>query len=145
AATRSAFVEALRSATHVHVAAHGVFELADPAGSGLQFHDGRFQLRDLRGVQPRDLRVVTLPTCWSAEAAALPGRERICLPTALLDIGARSVVASLWEVGDESGPALMADMYRRMRVRGPAAALQAAQAEYARRGAPRRDWAGFVC
>jgi CHAT domain-containing protein len=55
------------------------------------------------------------------------------------------VIASLWEVGDESGPRLMADLYRRMRELGPAAALSDAQAARARSGAPRRDWAGFLC
>lgn len=145
AATCGALGEALGLATHVHVAAHGSFDLGDPAASGLELHDGRFTLRDLRGVRAHDLRVVVLPTCWSAEAATLPGRERICLPTALLDIGARSVVASLWEVGDESGPELMIGMYQRMAKLGPAAALADAQAVHARRRAPRREWAGFVC
>jgi len=145
AATRDALHDALRAATHVHVAAHGSFELGDPAASGLELQDGRFTLRDLRDLRPRDLRVVSLPTCWSAEGAMLPGRERICLPTALLDIGARSVIASLWEVGDRSGPELMAELYQQIRQRGPAAALTDAQAERARRGAPRRDWAGFQC
>jgi hypothetical protein len=145
AATRGAFGEALRSATHLHVAAHGSFDLGDPAMSGIELHDGRFTLRDLRDLRPRDLRVVALPTCWSAEAAMLPGRERICLPTALLDIGARSVIASLWEVGDESGPGLMTDLYQRMQDLGPAAALSDAQRVRASRGAPRRDWAGFIC
>lgn len=145
AARRAALREALDTATHVHVAAHGSFDLGDPAASGIELHDGRFALRDLLDVRPRDLRVVALPTCWSAEAAMLPGRARICLPTALLGIGVRSVIASLWEVGDESGPQLMTDLYRRMRELGPAAALSDAQAVRARSGAPRRDWAGFLC
>jgi hypothetical protein len=145
AATRGALGEALRSATHVHVAAHGSFDVEDPSGSGIELHDGRFTLRDLREMQPPDLRLVTLSTCWSAEAATFPGRERICLPTALLDVGARAVIASLWEVGDESGPHLMSNMYRDLRKLGPATALSRAQAAHAVRGAPRRDWAGFLC
>jgi CHAT domain-containing protein len=145
AATCDAFRAALRSATHVHVAAHGRFDLGDPAASSIVLHDGAITLRDLGSIRPRELRVVALPTCWSAEAATLPGRERICLPTALLDIGARSVVASLWAVGDESSADLMLETYRHMRRLGPAAALTAAQAARARRGEPRRDWAGFLC
>ncbi len=144
AATRQALLDALVSATHVHVAAHGEFDLSDPARSGLLLQDGRLSLRDLRDLHASALRVVALSTCWSAEVATLPGRERICLPTALLDIGARSVVASLWEVGDRSGSELMCDLYKGMRKRGPAAALATAQA--ARAGLqPRCNWAGFLC
>jgi CHAT domain-containing protein len=144
-ATRGALADALGGATHVHVATHGHFDIEDPAGSGVVMHDGPFQLRDLHAVRPQDLRVVALPTCWSAEIAMLPGRARICLPTALLDAGARSVIASLWEVGDRSGSALMMDAYRRMRRVGPATALSAAQATRALAGELRRNWAGFVC
>ncbi|TMQ02159.1 MAG: CHAT domain-containing protein [Deltaproteobacteria bacterium] len=144
-ATCSAFLDALASATHVHAAVHGRFDRDDPGRSGLELHDGRVSLRDFASVVPRALRVVALPACGSADAAALPGREIICLPTSLLDLGAHSVIASLWEVGDESGADLMVETYRMMRKRGPAAALCAAQASSARRGVPRRDWAGFLC
>ena len=145
AATRRAFIEAIGSATHVHVAAHGELVLGDPAASGIILRDGRIALRELGGMHPRDLRVVALSTCWAAEAATLPGRERVCLPTALLDIGARAVIASLWEVGDDAGGRFMLDVYRNMHKLGPAAALTAAQVIRASRGEPLRDWAGFLC
>jgi hypothetical protein len=144
AATTRALAEALATATHVHVAAHGMFDVDDPAASAVYLHDGALALRELAAARPRDLRMVALSTCWSAEAATLPGRERICLPTALLDIGARSVIASLWEVDDQAGRAVMCDVYRELRKRGPAGALNRAQAERAGK-APLREWAGYLC
>jgi CHAT domain-containing protein len=143
-ATRRALAEALETATHVHVAAHGAFDLDDPAASQVYLHDGGVSLRELSALRARDLRVVALSTCWSAEAATLPGRERICLPTALLDVGARAVLASLWAVEDQAGRDFMRDVYKRMRKLGAAAALTRAQAERAGT-APLRDWAGYLC
>jgi CHAT domain-containing protein len=121
-----------------------MFDVDDPAASAVYLHDGALALRELAAARPRDLRMVALSTCWSAEAATLPGRERICLPTALLDIGARSVIASLWEVDDQAGRAVMCDVYRELRKRGPAGALNRAQAERAGK-APLREWAGYLC
>ena len=99
-------------------------------------------LRELRRVDLRGLALATLATCRSAEHARLPGRERICLPTALLDAGARGVIASLWPVEDEPSVELMSTLYEELRTQPPARALAAMQARMANR--PARQWAGLV-
>ena len=75
------------------------------------------------------------------------GRALASLSGALLGAGARGVVASLWEVGDDATAALMEQFYFELaRGRRPASALRRAKLRLAHdprwAGAP--GWAGFV-
>lgn len=139
---------ALSGATHVHIAAHGCFDHAHPAQSGVLLRDGDghriLTLHELRRLDLRRLRLATLATCRSAEGARLPGRERICLPTALLDAGARGVIASLWPVEDRPSAEIMTALYRRLRTEPPATALSRLQSDCHRATGSRRSWAGLV-
>lgn len=146
-ATRHEVLAGLPNAVRFHIAAHGLFDATDPARSGIVLGDGAggyatLTLRELRRVDLRGLELATLATCRSAEHARLPGRERICLPTALLDAGARGVIASLWPVEDEPSVELMATLYEELRTQPPARALAAMQVRMADR--PARQWAGLV-
>ena len=146
-------LEALPRATRLHVAAHGLFDAGDPARSGVVLggEDGGCEtltLRELRALDLRALRLATLATCRSAEHARLPGRERICLPTALHDAGARGVIASLWQVEDAPSVRVMEALYAELREHRPAVALARTQAKLLRGPAatqlPARQWAGLV-
>src|SRR6185436_311797 len=69
------------------------------------------------------------------------------LTGAFLAAGARSVVATLWDVGDEATAAFMAELYRHLRSgETPAHALRSTQLRF--RGDPRWNdpaiWAAFV-
>ncbi|MDQ1349148.1 MAG: hypothetical protein QG573_2526, partial [Acidobacteriota bacterium] len=75
------------------------------------------------------------------------GRALASLSGALLGAGARGVVASLWEVGDDATAALMEQFYFELALgRRPASALRRAKLRLAHdprwAGAP--GWAGFV-
>jgi CHAT domain-containing protein len=125
-----------------------VFEPAEPARSGIVLGDGRggfetLTLRELRRADLRRLQLATLATCRSAAHARLPGRERICLPTALLDAGARGVIASMWPIEDAPSVEIMTALYEELRRRPAAAALAAMQARMAPRY-PAQQWAGLV-
>jgi len=147
-ATRQGVLAALPSAARLHVAAHGVFDADDPARSGIVLGDGAggydtLTLSELRRADLRGLQLATLATCRSAVQAQLPGRARICLPTALLDAGARGVIASLWPVEDDPSFELMPALYRKLRTLPPAQALATVQREMSE-SHPARHWAGFV-
>lgn len=150
-ATRRGVLEALPRVARLHVAAHGLFDAAAPAQSGIvlgrEAGAGRghetLTLRELRELDLSALRLATLATCRSAEHARLPGRERVCLPTALLDAGARGVIASLWPVEDAPSIEVMRALYAELRDHHPAVALARTQAALAGR-LPARQWAGLV-
>lgn len=139
---------ALPGATHLHMAAHGLFDSTRPAHSGVVLRDGdgyrTLTLHELRRLDLRRMQLATLATCRSAQSAQLPGRERICLPTALLDAGARGVIASLWPVEDQPSVEIMTSLYQHLRTEPPATALARMQAERHRTDPSARNWAGLV-
>ncbi len=74
--------------------------------------------------------LVVLNGCHSAEGETLPGTGLMGLTRAWIAAGARSVVATRWDIPDEAGAAMMVEFYRALRARpagGPAYALQQAQ------------------
>jgi hypothetical protein len=146
AASCEGVLGALRGAARVHIAAHGTVDPDDPARSGILLRDGdgyrTLTLHELRRWDASRVQLATLATCRSADSALLPGGARICLPTALLDAGARGVIAALWPVEDGPSVAIMEALYRHLRTERPSVALSATQAEM--RDRPASQWAGLV-
>jgi CHAT domain-containing protein len=67
------------------------------------------------------------------------------LTRAWIGAGARSVVATRWDIPDESAATMMVEFYRALRAhpeRGPALALQEAQLRLLRTQAPNKRPAG---
>jgi len=74
--------------------------------------------------------LVVLNGCHSGQGEALPGTGLMGLTRAWIGAGARSVVATRWDIPDEAGATMMVEFYRALRAhpeRGPAFALQEAQ------------------
>jgi CHAT domain-containing protein len=72
------------------------------------------------------------------------GDEVIGLYRALMFAGARTIVASLWEVDDASTAFLMTRLYVHLRSLPAPEALRQAQAETAQRWPAPFFWAGFA-
>jgi CHAT domain-containing protein len=141
----------------VHVATHGVMnprspmfsriELA-PGGSGSS-DDGRLEVHELLTLRIT-APLVFLSGCetgvgaaWSTQFAR--GEDYATLAQAFLYAGARSVAATLWQIGD-NGAALFAErFYAQLKTMSPAEALAAAQREMSRdpRWASPYYWAGY--
>jgi CHAT domain-containing protein len=121
-----------------------VLSLLDRSGRS---QDGLLRLHDVYNLElGSDL--VVLSGCQTALGKESGGEGLIGLRRAFMYAGAPRVVASLWQVDDESTAELMKWFYRAMLEDGrrPAEALRAAQLEMARH--PRWSapfyWAGFV-
>jgi hypothetical protein len=147
-ASRAALLADLPGAAYWHVAAHGTFQREDPSASGvlLRGESGceTLTLRDLRGLDLRSMRLATLASCFSAASARLPGRERICVPTALLDAGVRGAIASLWAVDDDASREFMVELYARVLTSSAPSALREVQSQWCHQGRAPATWAGFV-
>jgi CHAT domain-containing protein/Tfp pilus assembly protein PilF len=79
--------------------------------------------------------LVVLNGCHSAQGEALPSAGLMGLTRAWLGAGARSVLATRWDIPDDAGEDIMVDFYRTFRAqpdRGPAFALQQAQGAFLR-------------
>jgi CHAT domain-containing protein len=140
----------------VHFATHGVLDVRRPELSGVVLslfdragreRDGFLRLHDVYNLK-LSADLVVLSGCQTALGKELEGEGLLGLTRGFLYAGARSVMASLWPVDDESTAELMKRFYRAMLKEGrrPADALRTAQLELSaeRRWSAPFHWAGFV-
>lgn len=156
-ATELRLRQALAGGGTVHVASHGVMNPRNPmfsrlelaAGGGGQDDDGRLEVHELLALRI-GASLVFLSGCetgvgsaWSTQFAR--GEDYATLAQAFLFAGARTVVATLWPIGDAGAAAFAERFYAGLRTRNPADALAAAQREMAkdpRYGSP-YYWAAY--
>ena len=121
----------LESFDIIHFAAHGAVNsvstldstiVLSPSGSG-----NRLSVREVLE-HPIAAQVVTVSSCRSAGDKAFAGEGLVGFAWGFLGAGARTVVAGLWDVGDDSTPELMDAFYSRLAAGVPAIpALREAQ------------------
>jgi CHAT domain-containing protein/Tfp pilus assembly protein PilF len=137
---------ALAGARIVHFATHAVVDVHRPERSGIALEGRLLTLQDVYGLR-LDADLVVLSACRTALGREVAGEGLVGLTRGFMYAGARSVVASLWDVSDAATATLMTRFYRGLFVDGltPASALRAAQRSMARE--PRWQapyyWAGF--
>jgi CHAT domain-containing protein len=157
AANRDAVLNtALGQFRYIHFATHGLVDARYPGLSALvlsQFdergeaRDGYLRLSDIYNLK-LNADLVVLSACDTALGREVRGEGLIGLTQGFMAAGARSLVASLWQVPDRATAELMTQFYRYMLNDGlrPAEALRKAQLTSAAQ--PRyRDpyfWGGFV-
>jgi CHAT domain-containing protein len=157
AASRAAVLGSpLADFRYIHFATHGLVDSRYPGLSALvlsQFdehgagQDGYLRLDDIYNLR-LDADLVVLSACDTALGREVRGEGLIGLTQGFMAAGARSLVASLWQVPDRATAELMARFYGHLLNDGlrPAEALRRAQLWAA--SEPRyRDpyfWGGFV-
>jgi CHAT domain-containing protein len=156
-ANRAAAVSpALAEYRIVHLATHGVLNTRQPDLSGVVLslvdaagrpQDGFLRLHDIYNLR-LNADLVVLSACQTALGRDVGGEGLVGLTRGFMYAGAKAVVASLWQVDDESTSELMKRFYRGMleEKRRPADALRAAQLDMSRqrRWSAPFHWAGFV-
>jgi hypothetical protein len=134
-ATREEFMARAPSATLIHFAGHARSDPQNGEFSALLFSsDGRLYAWEIRRLKLAHTRLVVLAACDTGP-----------ISDAFLAAGAPAAIATLWDIGDAHGRALMTDMYQRLHDGdSPSHALRAAQlAAMHDPGARPADWAGF--
>ncbi|HMF09367.1 MAG TPA: CHAT domain-containing protein, partial [Thermoanaerobaculia bacterium] len=137
----------------LHFATHGLISPQYPARSALvlassggEENDGFLQAREISNLKlASDL--VVLSACRTARGRVLAGEGVQSLARAFFYAGARSVVASLWNVNDRSTADLMAAFYRHLSDGEPKAhALRSAKLDLLAKASfsPPRFWAPFI-
>ncbi|MBL8877781.1 MAG: CHAT domain-containing protein [Phycisphaerales bacterium] len=127
-ATVQAVSMALAQADIAHVACHGAFAPGDPFGSGLKLHDRWMNLHDVLDLRLH-ARLITLSGCHTGLSSVAVGDELFGLLRGFLAAGARSLLATLWAVHDETTTRLMTTFYQQAAYNNwnAARALRAAQ------------------
>jgi CHAT domain-containing protein/Tfp pilus assembly protein PilF len=110
---------------YLHLATHGVLDARLPLNSALALslpaerrpgqENGLLQAWEIFEQVRLDADLVTLSACETALGAELAGEGLIGLTRAFHYAGARSVLASLWRVADDSTSDLMTEVYAQLR------------------------------
>jgi tetratricopeptide (TPR) repeat protein len=146
AARAAGVLAALDGAVLGHIAAHGSFRADNPLFSCLDLSDGPLTVYDLESLE-RAPSVLVLSACESGLSSVQPGDELMGLAAALLEIGTRTLIASVVDVPDDQTARLMVAVHDRLREgTPPAEALCQAQGQLASEN-PRAmaAAAAFVC
>ena len=138
----------------VHFATHGKLDSAKPRDSYLQLASGgppgtdKLSVREIWRLPMKKVEIVTLSACETAVGNKEPdGGEITTLAEAFATAKVRTVVASLWSVGDESTKEFMMEFYRELAAgASKTAALQGAQVALMKNPKDSRPlyWAPFV-
>ena len=142
--------------THLHIASHGLLDDLFPLDSALAFSipprwqegedNGLLQAWEIFEQVRIDADLVTLSACDTGRGKVLGGEGMMGLTRAFQYAGARTVVASLWSVSDESTGELMKRFYGYLKEgQSKADALRSAQLDLRRDSAFSHPfhWAGF--
>jgi CHAT domain-containing protein/Tfp pilus assembly protein PilF len=115
----------------IHFAAHATANRDSPLDSSVVLSpDAAGYMLSARDVLTHALaaELVTISACRSAGATVYAGEGLVGFVWAFLQIGARSVIAGLWDVSDRSTARLMEAMYARLQAGdSPASALRQAK------------------
>jgi CHAT domain-containing protein len=128
----------------VHIATHGTFRQDNPMFSSIQLGGSRLTLLDLYDLK-LEAELVVLSGCSTGLHRVETGDELMGLTRGLLYAGARSVLVTLWDVGDKSTLAFMKSFYRLLQSkRNRAQALASAMKELRSEYPSPYHWAPFV-
>jgi CHAT domain-containing protein len=137
----------------LHFATHAFSDAEDPARSYILLAPERASgaydylfLKEASALDLREVDLVTVSACDSARGRLIEGEGVQSFGGAFLDAGAKSVVASLWQVGDQSTSRLMHEFYSLLAQGAPVAeSLRNAKLQTLRAGQMHPYyWAGFV-
>lgn len=146
-ASETVFKQNGASFGYLHLASHGEFDASAPLTSGLLLapdgeNDGRLTVSEIYDLT-LDAELITLSACETALGDIAGGDEVIGLTRGFLYAGARSVVASLWQVSDNATAELMERFYDNLKRMGRAEALRQAQLATKRDYGHPYYWAAF--
>jgi CHAT domain len=141
-ASVAAVMAALDGAKLAHLACHGRFRSDSPLFSSLELADGPLNAYELQRLG-RAPELIVLSACDLAVSGAHPGDELLGFASALLGMGARTVLASVVAVPDAAAKRLMLALHGQLAA-GERPAVALARAQQTLR--PRESaLAGFVC
>lgn len=159
-ATESSLYRSAPSMDILHLAAHGIIDMAHSKASYLELaaepegteengpEDGRLELHEVfERLRLPQANLVVLSACRSGRGRRGGADDVVSLPWAFLHAGAPSVVSTLWEVEDAPSASLMQRFHSLLRQgKAPDAALQQAQQEILANAATTDPyyWAGFT-
>lgn len=95
-----------------HFVGHAHANIIEPVRSGLQMAQDQVLTVDMLADQKIDLQLAILSACETAVPGLESVNELVSLPTALVQVGCRSVIGSMWLVLDQASALLIGEFHR---------------------------------
>jgi CHAT domain-containing protein len=130
AATRQQIMADLPGHPLAHFACHGRPDLARPSEAALQLWDEPLSVVDVAGLRLSG-ELAFLSACDTAAGSVTLPDEAIHLAAAVQAAGFRHVVATLWQIADDTAPSLTETVYRQLAPDGRLDGRRAASALHA--------------
>jgi CHAT domain-containing protein len=100
----------------VHLACHGVQDVLNPRESAFVLQDGKLTLSQIMQSQTNGSAALAfLSACQTATGDAKLPDEAVHLAAGMLSAGYRSVIGTMWPIGDEDAPLVADEFYRRLK------------------------------
>jgi CHAT domain-containing protein len=109
--TAEEVTELLPNATILHLACHGVQDTRNPLDSGFIMHDKMMQVGDLMRLNLPNARLAFLSACETAQGDMERPDEALHLAATMLYAGFKSVIGTMWPMGDIDGPVVAETVY----------------------------------
>ncbi|KIY68290.1 hypothetical protein CYLTODRAFT_489937 [Cylindrobasidium torrendii FP15055 ss-10] len=105
-------LEAMSEYRWIHLACHGTQNTSNPAQSAFLLHDRPLSLEELMKTTSNVGELAFLSACETATGDEDVPDEAVHLAAGMLAAGYRSVVATMWEIGDRVAPVVAEAFYQ---------------------------------
>ncbi|KAI0026417.1 CHAT domain-containing protein, partial [Vararia minispora EC-137] len=95
----------------IHLACHGIQDAVDPMKSAFALYDGRLTLSQLMSSSVRNAELAFLSACETSTGDEKLPEEAVHLAAGMLAVGCRSVIGTMWSIGDQDAPIIADEVY----------------------------------
>jgi len=113
-ATVSGVLEHMGKYNSIHLACHGIQNLDDPIQSAFALYDGQLTLAQLMNTTLADAELAVLSACQTATGESVLSDEAVHLTAGMIAVGYKSVIGTMWSIGDEDAPKIADVFYSRL-------------------------------
>jgi CHAT domain-containing protein len=107
-------LDLLPQASILHLACHGQQDVKNPLDSGFMLGDGCLTISHLMRTRTPDALFAFLSACETAKGSKEQPDQAIHLAAAMLFTGFKSIIGTMWGMGDADGPAVAEHVYQEL-------------------------------
>lgn len=127
-ATPAAVLAGMEEHSWVHLACHAMQNTTDPMQSAFYLHGGTLDLATITQKQLKRADLAFLSACQTATGDESLSEEAVHLAAGMLMAGYRTVIATMWSIGDDDAPLIAEIVYEHLLKGGTPDARRAALA-----------------
>lgn len=110
-ATIEAVLEEMQTHAWCHFACHAIQNDRDPTRSAFALHNGSLELSVIMSKMFKSAELAFLSACQTAKGDESLPEESVHLAAGMLVAGYRTVVATMWSIGDQEAPLVAEEFY----------------------------------